>query len=122
MFPKILVVSSDRKGLKAALDALSGAGYEASGASTFSQGARLLDEGSPDLLIADERLEDYNGMHLILRGRFFGPKLQAMVVAAHEDVGLERDAQSLNIPSVIKTSDPSEWPLLVSQVFGREAA
>lgn len=122
MYPKILVVSSDSNGLNGVLEVLSAAGYEASGASTFSEGARLLHEGSPDLLIADERLQDYNGMHLILRGRFFGPKLQAMVVGASEDAGLERDARSLNIPLVVKPSDPREWPLLVSKVFGREAA
>lgn len=122
MYPKILVVSSDSEALDTMLEVLSGAGYEASGASTFSEGKRRLDQDSPDLLIADERLEAFNGLHLILRGRFFGPELQGIVVSTSEDAGLEAEARRLNIASVTRPSDPTEWPLLISEVFGREAA
>jgi DNA-binding response OmpR family regulator len=122
MYPKILVVSSERETLNTMLDVLSGAGYDACGASTFCEGKRLLAERSPDLLIADERLEAFNGLHLILRGRFFGPNLQAMVVSASDNAGLELEARRLNIPAVVRPSDPNEWPVLVSDVFGREAA
>ena len=122
MYPKILVVSSDIEALDTMLEVLSGAGYETSGASTFAEGKRLMDEGSPDLLIADERLEAFNGLHLILRGRFLGPDLQAIVVSASENAGLQSEARRLNVPAVTRPSDPNEWPLLISQVFGREAA
>jgi DNA-binding NtrC family response regulator len=122
MYPKILVVSSDTEALDTMLEVLSGAGYNASGASTFDEGKKLLDEASPDLLIADERLEAFNGLHLILRARFFGPDLQGIVVSPCENAGLEADARRLNIPSVMRPSDPKEWPLLISEVFGREAA
>jgi DNA-binding response OmpR family regulator len=122
MYPKILVVSSDTEALGTMLEVLSGAGYEASGAATFSEGKRLLDVESPDLLIADERLEAFNGLHLILRGRHLGSDLQGIVVSASEDAGLEAEARRLNIPAVTRPSDPAEWPGLISQVFGREAA
>ena len=122
MYPKILVVSSDSEALDTMVEVLIGAGYEASGASTFSEGKRLLDEESPDLLIADERLEAFNGLHLILRGRFFGPELQGIVVSPSEDAGLEAEARRLNIPAVARPSNPHDWPVLISEVFGREAA
>lgn len=122
MYPKILVVSSDSKALKTMLEVLGGAGYEANGATSFAEGRQLLAQRSPDLLIADERLEAFNGMHLILRGRFFEPELQAIVVSASEDAGLEAEARRLNIPAVVKPSDPTEWPLLISEVFGRDGA
>jgi DNA-binding NtrC family response regulator len=120
MYPKILVVSNDSKSLKTMLEVLTGAGYEANGATSFMEGKRLLGERSPDLLIADERLEAFNGMHLILRGRFFEPELQAIVVGASESAGLEAEARRLNIPSVVRPSDPTEWPVLISEVFGRD--
>jgi DNA-binding response OmpR family regulator len=122
MYPKILVVSSDTEALDTMLEVLSGAGYDASGASTFSEGKRLLDEDSPDLVIADERLEAFNGLHLILRGRYLGADLQGIVVSTSEDAGLEAEARRLNIPAVARPSNPQEWPLLISEVFGREAA
>jgi DNA-binding response OmpR family regulator len=121
MYPKILVVSSDSKVLDSMLEVLGGAGYDASGASTFSEGKRLLDEESPDVLIADERLEAFNGLHLILRGRFLGSDLQGIVVSASENAGLEAEARRLNIPAVTRPSDPNEWPLVISEVFAREA-
>jgi len=122
MYPKILVVSSDKKALKTMLDVLSGAGYDANGATTFAEAKQLLGERSPDLLIADERLEAFNGMHLILRGRHFEPELQAIVVSASENAGLDAEARRLNIPSVVRPSDATEWPVLISEVLGREGA
>jgi DNA-binding response OmpR family regulator len=120
MYPKILVVSSNSEALETMLAVFSGAGYEASGASTFSEGKRLLDEASPDLLIADERLEAFNGLHLILRGRFLGSDLQAVVVSEFDDSGLETEASRLNIPAVTRPSDPNDWPVLISELLGRE--
>jgi DNA-binding NtrC family response regulator len=121
MYPKILVVSSDSKALATTLEVLSGAGYDASGASTFREGSQMLAEKSQDLLIADERLEAFNGLHLILRARHFGPDLQAIVVGASHDAGLESEARRLNIPAVTRPSDPNKWPLLISDVFGGES-
>lgn len=122
MYPKILVVSSDSKSLATMLEVLSGAGYDASGASTFGEGKRLLDATCPDLLIADERLGAFNGLHLILRGRFFGPDLQAIVVSASPNAGLEAEAKRLNIPSVTRPSDAHDWPLLICETIGRDGA
>jgi DNA-binding NtrC family response regulator len=120
MYPKILVVSTNSEALETMLTVFSGAGYEANGASTFGEGKRLLDEGSADLVIADERLEAFNGLHLILRGRFLGPDLQGLVVSESDDRALEAEAGRLNIPAVARPSDPNDWPLLISEVFGRE--
>ena len=121
MDTKILVVSSDRTSLAAMLDVLSDAGYRTSGASSFSDGKRLMSEGSPDLLIADERLEAFNGLHLILRGRSVDSNLQAIVVSGHEDKALEAEARRLNVPCVVKPQDPREWLRLLSTPDSAEA-
>jgi DNA-binding NtrC family response regulator len=118
MDSKVLVVSSDSEALATILDVLSGAGYQASGASTFSEGKRLLSEASPDLLIADERLEAFNGLHLILRGRYFDSDLDAVVMTPSEDLGLEAEAKRLNVPCVVRPDDPREWLRMIPEALG----
>jgi DNA-binding response OmpR family regulator len=44
---------------------LTNAGYVVLSASTFAEGRRSLDEQAPDLLIADLRLGEYNGLQLV---------------------------------------------------------
>ena len=57
----ILIVEdhdATRRGLRALL---TNAGYTVAAAGTFAEGRRLLTEQTPDLLIADLRLGEYNG-------------------------------------------------------------
>ena len=117
----VLVVSSDSESLGAMLDVLNSAGYQTAGASSFSDGKRLLSETSPDLLIADERLEAFNGMHLILRGRYFDAGMEAIVVTGGANRGLEEEARRLNVPCVVKPNDPKDWLRLISETVGSEA-
>ncbi|MGH9203225.1 MAG: response regulator, partial [Vicinamibacterales bacterium] len=62
MTPKILIVEDDvatRVGLQ---ELLRHAGYDAIVAGTFRDGRRALEEETPDLLIADLRLDGFNGL------------------------------------------------------------
>src|SRR5712692_4218713 len=76
---RILIVSPDVAGVSAALKVLIAAGYEADGAGTFEDATRLLATQPPDLLITDERLGPYNGLHLIIRGHAADPHMNAIV-------------------------------------------
>ena len=118
METSILVVSSDSEALAAVLDVLNTAGYQTNGASTFSEGKRLLSETNPDVLIADERLEAFNGMHLVLRGRYLDASLDAIVVTERDDRWLEAEARRLNVPCVVKPNDPREWLRVISETIG----
>jgi DNA-binding response OmpR family regulator len=62
---KILIVEdheATRTGLRTLL---TNAGYDVSSASTFVKGRRAIAEQAPDLLIADVRLGEYNGLQLV---------------------------------------------------------
>ena len=106
---QILVVNNDGIRLTHVLNALNAAGHRARGASTFEEATRALADRAPDLVIADERLGAYNGLHVILRARADHPDVSAIVTTAVMNRGLEADARSLNIQCLIKPQSPSEW-------------
>ena len=113
----ILVVSADGTGLAPTLRLLAGAGYDASGATTFEDATRLLATTSPDLLIADERLGAFNGLHLVLRGRAGHPDMRAIVTTSVKDPCVEAEATRMNARCFVKPRDPAEWLLPISRTL-----
>lgn len=111
----ILVVSKDGQGLNKTLGVLNGAGYQASGASTFQDATQLLATEPPALVIADERLGEFNGLHVILRARNRYPAVAGIVTTRTTNRGLEADARSLNVQCVIVQEDPAELLTSVSK-------
>src|SRR5262245_64168685 len=101
MSPEILVVSENEARLAAMLHLLSDAGYRARGAATFEGGKQLLDATSPNLLIADQRLGDFNGLHLVVRGRAGNPHMGAIVTTPARVPGLDADARVLDTEYVV---------------------
>ena len=91
----ILVVSNDGRGLANTLGVLNRAGYEASGASSFQDATRLVATRPIDLVIADECLGEFNGLHVILKARCKNPDVAAIVTTRTKTRGLETDARSL---------------------------
>jgi DNA-binding response OmpR family regulator len=114
---QILVVTEDDANLAAMLQILTDAGYHTSRATTFEEGKRLLDTVSPDLLIADERLGDFNGLHLILRGRADSPGMAAIVTSPARTAGLETDARQLGVDYLVKPADAADWLRPVSNAL-----
>ena len=106
---KILVVSGNHPGLADMLRILDDAGYRASGASTFEEATRLLSCSSPDLVIADQRLGAFNGLHIILRARAVNPDVSAIVTTPVKNRGLEADARRLNVECMTKPQNPADW-------------
>jgi DNA-binding NtrC family response regulator len=117
---QILVVSSDGIGLTYVLNVLRAAGHCASGALTFEAANRALADGTPDLVIADERLGPYNGLHVLLRARAENPDVNAIVTTPVKNHGLEADARSLNIQCLIKPQSPSEWLEPIWRLLGAD--
>jgi DNA-binding response OmpR family regulator len=106
---QILVVSADGDGLNAMLNVLGNAGYCATGASSFEDARAKLADLSPDLVIADERLGAFNGLHVIVTARAEHPAVNAIVATTVKSPGLEADARSLNAFCMVKPSNPHAW-------------
>jgi DNA-binding response OmpR family regulator len=113
----ILVVSNDGIGLARTLSALNAAGYQASGASSFEEAKRFLADASPDLVIADECLGAFNGLHIIMRARAIHPEVSAIVTTPVKSRGLEADARSLNVQWMLKPQTPAEWLAPISRTL-----
>jgi DNA-binding NtrC family response regulator len=116
MSSTILVVSP-AAGLTPMLQLLTCSGYEVTGAATFEDATRLLATMTPDLLIADERLGAFNGLHLVLRGRGERPDMRAIVTTSVKDACFEREALRLNAQCFVKPLDPADWLLPISRAF-----
>jgi DNA-binding NtrC family response regulator len=113
----ILVVSNDDADLAQTLSVLSNAGYQASGASTFDAATRLLATRSPDLVITDECLGNFNGLHVIMRARARHPEVLGIVTTPVRSRGLEADARSLNVECMLKPQNPAEWVASISRAL-----
>ena len=122
MASEILIVSPDSANLAATLQVLANAGYLTSGTTTFEEGKRLLDTRSPGLVIADERLGDFNGLHLILHGRAAHPDLAGIVTTPTPVVGLAADARRLEVDYVVKPASTAGWLEPVSHALDTAAA
>jgi DNA-binding response OmpR family regulator len=79
--------------LSAAVESFRGAGYVAEGAATFPAARQLLESFGPDLLVTDIRLNEYNGLYLLVRAPSNQPKPACLVVSGFEDPVLIRDAR-----------------------------
>jgi DNA-binding response OmpR family regulator len=111
---QILVVSNDGDNLSAMLDVFENAGYHATGARTFHEAQQRLGSDSPDLVIADERLGDFNGLHVLLTARAEHPHARAIVTTPARNRGLEADARSLDVRCMVKPRNAAEWLAPVS--------
>jgi DNA-binding NtrC family response regulator len=117
MAPSILVVSRDVDGLADTLDVLTSAGYRACGVSTFEEAKPLLATMSPAMMITDELLGSFNGLHLILHGRAMNPDMGAIATTAHKDPAFEAEARCLNVQYLVKPANPSEFLLPIAQTL-----
>jgi DNA-binding NtrC family response regulator len=114
---EILVVVADGVERLGIVQSLGAAGYGVRGASTFDEAKRLLTGMSPDLVMADERLGAYNGLHVLLRARAENPQVGAIVISPFRQRALEAEAKRLNVECVVKLKDATKWPALVSRTL-----
>jgi DNA-binding NtrC family response regulator len=117
MSSEILVVSQDDASRSAMLGLFADAGYRTIGASSFEEGKRILEGRSPDLLIADERLGQFNGLHLVVRGRVRNPDMRAIVTTPTPVAGLDSDARCVNAEYVVTPEDAKDWLQPVSRAL-----
>jgi len=112
MASKILIVEDDNANRVGLVQLLHGAGYDAIGAATFEQGRQLLIAENPDLLITDLRLEEFNGLQLIITRLHSIP---AIVITGFADRILEMEAKHLGADYLVKPFSPSALLTLIAE-------
>jgi DNA-binding response OmpR family regulator len=116
---KILIVDDDsaaRSGLK---ELLEWAGYETVVAGTFQDGVQALRTLKPDLLLADVRLGEFNGLQLIATNPRTTP---AIVVTAFDDSVLQVEARRLGAEYLVKPVTPAKLLQLIEQKLHARAS
>src|SRR4029077_11600744 len=98
----ILLVSSDPPVRHRTDVLLSEAGHLVASASSLQQAKRLLDTVYPDLVIADVRLDAFNGLHIALRCRTDHPLLPVIITHNVADPILQAEAQRLGAAFIVK--------------------
>ena len=113
---RVLIIEDDdatRSGLERLIR---NAGYETIVASTFEEGVRALREANPDLLIADVRLGEYNGLQLVATRKL---PIPSIVITGFYDPVLEADARKLGADYLVKPVKPREVIDLIQQRLGQ---
>ena len=113
---RILVVDDDEAYVDAVAEWLESAGYEAVVARTFQEGKRALAESSPDLMILDVRLGDYNGLQLSATS-----SLPALVVSGYDDPALRKDAASFGATYLVKPVRPATLLALIEERLSQDS-
>jgi len=104
MPPRILIVEDDRAARIGLRELLGQAGYETIAAGDFREGRRALEYDAPDLLIADLRLEGFNGLQLL----HINPRpIPTIIVTAYHDDVLRAEARQLGAEYLVKPIAPA---------------
>jgi DNA-binding response OmpR family regulator len=73
----------------------------------------------PTLLVADIRLGEFNGLHLVLRGKAAKRDLAAIVTSAVADSVLQSEAEHFGATFVLKPTSPEEFRAAVCRTLLR---
>jgi DNA-binding NtrC family response regulator len=109
----VVLVHTDPDVLHRAEALLYDAGCAVVSASTFHAARKALDCVEPDLLIADVRLDDYNGLHLAILSRLERPSTRVIITHHAPDSTLEREARRWEAAFV---ADPIANPEFLTSV------
>jgi len=124
--PVAIVVDADLAELRRTEQALEQVGFVVMGAGSFAQAKSLLVSITPEIVIADIKLEAFNGLHLAALCAVWRPATPFVATHNAYDSVLEADAKRLNASYVVKTPNRDELTrtaleLLNSQRHGHEA-
>ena len=106
--PVAIVVDADLAELRKTEQALEHAGFVVMGAGSFAQAKSLLVSITPEIVIADIKLEAFNGLHLAALCAVWRPATPFIATHNIYDTVLEADAKRLNASYVVKTPNREE--------------
>jgi DNA-binding response OmpR family regulator len=119
----IIVVGADEHVLRRTEALLSEHAYLVGIASSFVEGQALLKSVTPDLLIADLRLDDFNGLQLAIHSHLYHPDVAVIVTSAHGDSYAEGEAKRHGAAFIIDPlENPDFLPCVRAELAGRRGA
>jgi DNA-binding response OmpR family regulator len=116
----VLLVDGDLNGVDDITGALRLGGFQVSRATSFEEGKRLLMAERPDVLIADIRLGQFNGLQLLMRARADSHQLAAMITCAFSDPVLEEETRRFGAAFMVKPVNPGHVLATIEQLLPRD--
>jgi DNA-binding NtrC family response regulator len=120
--PAALVVEPVLPHLVTILSALSSIGFDITVAETFKDARDSVVSHRPTLLVTDVRLQDFNGLHLVLRAKASWPDLPAIVTAQALDQVLQEEAERLEATFLLMPTAATEIVAAVHRTLFRHLA
>jgi DNA-binding NtrC family response regulator len=109
---RVLIVDDDGSTRRGLVQLLVQAGYDATAVGTFEEARRIISVTPPDLLITDIRLEEYNGLQLILNS----PRtIPTIVITGFADPVLEAEARRGGAAYIVKPVQPLQLLEVVAE-------
>lgn len=103
--PTVLIVDVEPRSLYELSSAFRAAGYRTLGASSFAEAKRLLIAEQPQVLVADVRLGEFNGIQLLMIAREVRPGISAVITNAFVDSVLAEETRRLGGVFMVKPLD-----------------
>ena len=91
--PLVVLVNADARALRHTEAMLSADGYRVAASTSFVVAKQLLDSLKPDLVIADIRLDELNGLQLAIASRRDHPGVPVILTRIGEDTVAEVEAK-----------------------------
>ena len=114
--PSVLVVDDDVETLAIVEFWLKDTGYDVVTCSRFDAARNYLAAHSPDALVTDIRLGEFNGLQLALRACEPGRRTAVVVMSGYDDVVSRRDAETVG-RFVLKPFDREELLARLSEAL-----
>jgi DNA-binding response OmpR family regulator len=114
-----LIVERSMADALPAVTMLGATGFHVTLAETFAKAKERLSSRPPSVLITDVRLGEYNGLHLVLRGKSLRPDMAAIVLSDAADPVLQADAEAMGATFVVKPVTPRDFCAAVMRTLAR---
>jgi DNA-binding response OmpR family regulator len=112
------VIDSDFGSVHSLAQALRHEGLDVFEATSFHEGKFLWSTQTPDVLIVDIRLGQFNGLQLLMRARSDRPDIQAIITSPFADPVLEAETRRFGGMFLVKPVDPRH---VIEAVRGADA-
>jgi DNA-binding response OmpR family regulator len=103
-----VLVNGDKRILRRTKMILAREGYGVAAVSSYQDATELLDALTPDLVVADIRLDAFNGLQLAIRSRLAHPHVPVIVTHNQPDPTLEAEAQRHGVDFLVAMPEHPE--------------
>jgi DNA-binding response OmpR family regulator len=119
MAARVLIVEDNDATLTGLSELLKRAGYSTYATRSFEEGARVMREDAPDLLIADIRLGPFNGLQLLVTSP---TRVPTIIMTGYPDPVLEADAVHLGAQFILKPVAPAVLLAMIESQLAKAPA